>query len=171
MDLINGRTIRMKRNLKRVVWLAAPAVIAALAVPAFAGGDHKTCTYGTQECLDYMAKKLHDKGWIGVELNMDSGALEVTKVIADSPAETAGLKAGDILLAVNGVAYADENSEKMEAIRETMTKGKTFTFTVRKADKTEKDVDIILGSVPDNVLAQWVGEHMLQHAQVENAEE
>lgn len=161
----------MKRSLKRVVWLAAPAVIAALAVPAFAGGDHKACTYSTQECLDYMAKKLHDKGWIGVELDMESGALEITKVIADSPAEKAGLEAGEVLLAVNGVAYAEENSKKMEAIRESMTKGKTFTFTIRKADKTEKDVDITLGSVPDDVLAQWVGAHMLQHAHVDNAEE
>lgn len=161
----------MNRSLRHVVRLLAPAVFAALAVPAFAGGVHKTCTYGTQECLDYMAKKLHDKGWIGVELSMDSGKLEVTKVLADSPAEKAGLAAGDILVAVNGVAYSEENSEKMEAIRETMTKGKTFTFTILKAGTTRKDLDITLGSVPDDVLAQWVGQHMLQHAHVKNAEE
>jgi predicted metalloprotease with PDZ domain len=157
--------------MKRVLWFVAPALVVALAAPVFAGGDQKQCTQSTQECLDYMAKKLHDKGWIGVELDMESGKLEVTRVIKDSPAEKAGLEPGDVLMAVNGVAYADENAEEMETIRESMTKGKTFTFTILKAGKGETDVDITLGSVPDDVLAQWVGQHMLQHAQVENAEE
>ena len=155
--------------MKRILWILAPALIVALAAPVFAG-DHK-CTASTQECLNMMAQKLKTKGWIGVELDNESGKLEVTKVIEDSPAMEAGLKAGDILVAVNGIAYADENNEKMEALRETMTKGKTFTFTVLKNGKNEKDIDITLGSIPDELLATWIGTHMLEHAQVEHAEE
>ena len=59
------------------------------------------------------------KGWLGVEvsnvtaaikkhfsLSVDSGAV-VTKVAPKGPAETAGVKAGDVIQAVNGTAISD----------------------------------------------------------------
>lgn len=157
--------------MKRVLWIVAPALAAALAAPAaFAGGDH-ACTASTQECLDMMAKQLHSRGWMGIEIDDSAGQLLITKVVASSPAEDAGLEAGDVLLAVNGVVYAPENKEKLTEIRSSMTPGKVFTYQVQKEGKGEKEIEVTLGNIPDDVLAQWVGAHMLEHAHAEQAEE
>lgn len=118
-----------------------------------------------------MAQKLKNKGWIGVELSDESGQLVITKVVAESPAEEAGLKEGDVLFAVAGVEYNEDNKEKLGEIRKGMTPGESFTFTILKNGKKEKDVAIVLGNLPDDVLAQWVGSHMMEHATAEQAEE
>ena len=157
--------------MRRIGWFVAPALLLALAAPVAMAGDYGKCTASTQECLDMMAQKLNNKGWIGVELNDESGLLAITKVIEGSPAEKAGLKEGDVLFAVNGIQYNEENKEKLGTIREEMTPGSTFTFTILKSGKKEKDMEITLGDLPEDMLAQWVGKHMLDHASVENAEE
>jgi predicted metalloprotease with PDZ domain len=155
--------------MKRVMWLLVSALTLSLAAPAFAG-DYK-CTKSTQECLDYMVKSLKDRGWIGVEVDNETGQLMIAKVMADSPAKEVGLQKGDVLMAVNGVAYSEENNEKLAELKKAMMPGKTFTFTFLKAGKSEKDIDITLDKLPDDVLAQWIGKHMLEHAGAEQAEE
>jgi predicted metalloprotease with PDZ domain len=157
--------------MKRITWFLAFGLIIAIAAPVAMAGDYGKCTAGTQECLDQMAQKLKNKGWIGVELNDESGQLVIAKVVAESPAEEAGLEEGDVLFAVAGVEYKEENKEKVSEIRKDMTPGKSFTFTILKNGKKEKDVEIVLGTLPDDVLAQWVGSHMIDHASAEQAEE
>ena len=157
--------------MKRISWLIASALVLAIGAPVAMAGEYGECTAGTQECLDKMAQKLENKGWIGVELNNESGQLVISKVVAESPAEEAGLKEGDILFAVAGVEYNEENQEKLGEIRKDMTPGKSFTFTILKNGKKEKEVNIVLGNLPDDVLAQWVGAHMMDHASTEQAEE
>jgi S1-C subfamily serine protease len=157
--------------MKRIGWFVAPALLLALAAPVAIAGDYGKCPASTQECLDMMAQKLEKKGWIGVELNDESGLLAITKVVEGSPAEKAGLKNGDVLFAVNGIEYNKENKEELGAIRGKMTPGSTFTFTILKNGKKEKDMEITLGDLPEDLLAQWVGKHMLDHASAENAEE
>lgn len=153
--------------MKAYLKLLLPVLMVAFAVPVFAG-DYE-CTASTQECLDMMAAKLKAKGWVGVELAKEEGQLIVTKVIADSPAKAAGIKEGDVFYAVNGVKYADE-SEEMNELRAEMNPGKVFTFTVLRKEK-EKELEVTLATLPDDVLAQWVGRHMLDHAKPIEAEE
>ena len=157
--------------MKRITWFVAFGLVLAFAAPVAMAGDYGKCTSGTQECLDMMAQKLKNKGWIGVELNSESGQLVIAKVVTESPAEEAGLEEGDILFAVAGVEYNEENQEKLGKIRDEMTPGKTFTFIILKNGKKEKEVNIVLGNLPDDVLAQWVGSHMIDHATAEQAEE
>ena len=158
--------------MKRIVWLLVPVILVAFSAPLFAGGGkYEKCTAGTQECLDMMAKMYKNKGWIGIHADhTDAGQLIVEKVVADSPAEEAGLKAGDLCFAISGVEYNEENSKKIEKIWKTMTPGKTFTFTVQR-DGKNKDIDVTLGKFPEEQLAKMIGSHMLDHANVESAEE
>ncbi|NNE44271.1 MAG: hypothetical protein HKN12_08670, partial [Gemmatimonadetes bacterium] len=63
--------------------------------PAAAGdsGEYDPCEHSTQECLDYMAQRMKDSGWVGVELDMsEHGGYEILRVIAGSPAEDAGIQ-------------------------------------------------------------------------------
>ncbi|HET6278451.1 MAG TPA: PDZ domain-containing protein, partial [Candidatus Polarisedimenticolia bacterium] len=88
----------MKRLEK---WVAVLGLAVLAAAPAFAGEGK--CNASTQECLDKMAAHMKDSGWVGVELEKsDIGGYEVAKVIPGSPAEEAGIRAGDVLFAMNG---------------------------------------------------------------------
>ena len=49
-----------------------------------------------------------------------------------------------------------------------MSPGADFTYTVsRKGSKV--DLDVELGTLPDSVKAQWVGNHMMDHAELQMA--
>ena len=158
--------------MKRVVLVLVPMLFVAMTSSAvFAGYDGKKCTASTQECLDMMAKKMKNRGWIGVEINDESGKMAITKVIPDSPAEKAGLAAGDVLFAVSGVEYAEANHEKLTTIRDEMLPGKAFTFTILKAGKDKQDVEITLAQIPEDVMAAMIGKHMLEHVTAEKVEQ
>ena len=146
-------------------WIGAAALVAVIAVPTFAG-EGKKCSYGTQECLDHMAVKMKSNGWIGVEIDVNetSGVYEVTKIVDDSPAQAAGLKIGDVLFALNGIEIAkEENQEALQKVRAEMKPGSSVTYTV-KSDGTDREVKLTLAPMPADVLARYVGQHMLEHA-------
>lgn len=151
--------------MKRRSWLVLPALLAFAAAATFAGGDHYKCTQGTQECLDMMAAKYSKKGWIGLEFDKtEEDKMTIKRVVEDSPAVEAGFREGDVLIAVNGVAlYSEQNEEKIKAQWEGMTPGKKMEFTVSR-NGYEKKLTATLSKVPSEVLAAWVGNHMLDHA-------
>ena len=123
---------------------------------------HK-CEASTQECLDYMTTKFKDRGWVGIEMEIDeeTSAMSVTKVEARSPAMEAGFKEGDVLVALNGVRLDDKSKEKVKGAQQKMTIGSTVTYTIERNGKM-KDLDVTLGQIPEAVLAKWVGRHMLE---------
>jgi S1-C subfamily serine protease len=161
-------------NMKRkLTWLVVAVVVAALSSAAFAGPGHK-CTASTQDCLNKMAAKLKNRGWVGIELDKDkaSGHMSVTRVVPESPAVKAGFKIGDQLLALNGVPLGKEDEkakQEMKKAYKAMVPGNEVTYTVLRHGK-KKELAVTLGKVPEEVLAQWVGGHMLEHAVVEVAE-
>lgn len=129
---------------------------------ATTASNHK-CEAPAQECLDQMASYFRDRGWVGIEMDIDeeTGAMAVTRVEPDSPAEASGFREGDVLVALNGVRLDDENKEKVIAAKEKMTIGTTVTYTVERKGK-QKDLTVTLGQIPESVLAAWVGRHMLE---------
>lgn len=153
----------------KFAWLVFGVVI-SLAFPAFAGGYE--CTKSTQECLNAMAEKLQKRGWVGIELDKDedAGTMTVKRVVSDSPAQAAGFKIGDQLVAVNGIRYNDESKkEALQKAYDAMTPGAQVTYTVSRSGY-EKDLDVKLGKLPEEVLAQWIGGHMIEHAVIAQAQ-
>lgn len=146
---------------------AALALVAALPAATPAG----SCPYTTQECLDYMATKMKDSGWVGVELeSVDDGTpgMTVTRVVEGSPAEAAGIQVGDVLVAINGIKvnFDKESSEKLSKAREAQKPGSDVVWTMTR-DSSPRDLQITLGRMPADVLARFIGEHMLlEHADV-----
>jgi S1-C subfamily serine protease len=155
--------------MKRLVVTLVAVMVMVMAAPAMAGEGHK-CEASTQDCLNYMVKNLKDRGWVGIEMD-DKGGMDkmvITKVIDDSPAEKAGFKVGDTLVAVNGVAFADDNQKELKDIQYSMKPGADFTYTVaRKGSKV--DLNLELGQLPESVMAQWIGGHMVDHAELQMA--
>jgi len=156
-------------DMKRLIGVLTVVMMMVMAAPAMAGETGK-CSASTQDCLNHMAKSLKNRGWVGIEMDDrgGTGMMIITKVIDGSPAQKAGFEVGDALVAVKGVAFSDENEKQLKDIQYLMTPGADFTYTVsRKGSKV--DLDVELGELPDNVKAQWVGSHMMDHAEIEMA--
>lgn len=151
-------------------WILGAAVALIAAGPA-AAGDSKKCEHSTQECLDLFATTMKNSGWVGVMLEGKDekyGPMTLTQVIADSPAEKAGLKVGDVLLAIGGIPLAEGNQEKLSEARASRKPGDQVVWSVRRGEDA-LEVPILLGAMPADLLARTIGEHMLQHATTEVA--
>jgi C-terminal processing protease CtpA/Prc len=163
-----GRRTMMRSSLK---WAKVVAVVVLAAVPlVLAGHDGKKCSYGTQDCLDHMAAKMKTGGWVGVELEKDetTGALKVLKVVPGSPAESSGIQPGDQLFALNGVEMNDKNHDALKKAKSEWKPGQTVNYTIKRNGQ-EKKIALTLAPMPAEVLARFIGEHMLEHATVEVA--
>ena len=106
------------------------------------------------------------RGWLGVEiqpvnssiakafnLSSENGAL-VGQVISGSPADKAGLKAGDVILDLNGHTIADYNQLRNEIAGK--QPGTTVTLTVLRNGK-KKDIKVKLGELNNHELAAASG--------------
>ncbi|MGH9868620.1 MAG: PDZ domain-containing protein [Candidatus Polarisedimenticolia bacterium] len=152
--------------MKRRIAALLPAALLVLAPAVLAGHDHYKCTKSTQECLNEMSASLKNSGWIGIELDKseDGKLMVVKKVVAGSPAQQAGFSEGDVLVALQGIKLGDEsNQEALKAAKKAMAPGKQVTYTVQRAG-AEKKLTATLAPMPQEVLAQWIGSHMMAHA-------
>ena len=154
-------------NLRK--WTAvAAALLLAPAGLAFAGG--KECAeQHTQASYDEMAKKYAQHGYLGIETEKNAaGAYAISKVAPGSPAEKAGFQKGDVLVALNGARFGEDNSEAVKKAKSALGPGKAATYTVTRGG-SEKQLTATLSAVPREVLAQWVGEHVVSHSAVQVA--
>jgi C-terminal processing protease CtpA/Prc len=153
--------------MKKLVWVAL--LLSVVVIPAFAEEAHGKCTADAQSCLNWFAQNYEGRGWAGVSLDGTDDGLRVSRVHPGTPADNAGVKVGDYLVAINGVEYIPENREKMAKFEQMMTPGQEFTYTIARNGKN-KDVKFALAEMPMDVVAAMVGAHMLNdHAAVEIA--
>lgn len=152
--------------MKSLRLFLALALLLGFAAAGFAGGDHK-CDKSAQDCLEKMAAHMKAKGWLGIETEKTAdGRWAVSAVTAGSPAEAAGFRAGDVLLALNGADLYAEDKTAIKKVKEGLAVGSQVKYTVERAG-AKAQVAATLAPVPEAVLAQWIGEHMLdQHSHV-----
>jgi len=156
---------------KAILTVALFGLVFALPAVAGEGHDHaekaSKCGADAQACLNYFAENYKGRGWAGVSLEQSDAGLTVAEVHPGTPAAQAGVKAGDVLLAVNGYEAGDESA--WAKLKGKMVPGAEFTYTVSRKGK-EKDVSFELAEMPMDVVARMVGMHMLNdHAAVEVA--
>ena len=113
--------------MKRILGSFAAAGLALiLTVPAFAGstcGMKSSATSAT--------------AWGGAWVQRTpSGSLVVTDVAKGSPASRSGLKAGDVVLAVNGYELASNEQRAICASKADCRVGSTVAYKVRRGTET-----------------------------------
>ena len=142
---------------KQTVLLSAALLM--LAVPVFAGSGEK-CAANAQACLNHWSGS-KDGGWLGAEMDKSTpGVYKVKAVTAESPAAAAGLKVGDVLVAINGAKLSDK--EAVKKAKGSWKAGQAVTYTVQRAG-SEQQVAVALGKTPETVFATMLGTHMLEH--------
>ena len=138
---------------------------------AFAGaadlaGDYvKRCPMPLQECLEKMSSALKTSGWVGIEFDdtlLPEGGYKVVKVVPGSPAANAGLQPGDVLSALNGVQFAENNSAALAKARKEWKPGQSVTYTIKRQG-VDRQITLTLAPMPADVMARWIGEHMKAH--------
>ena len=152
-------------------WILGSMALALLVpTPALAGDEDEKCKHDATVCARDMAAALKKKGWIGITFDYDKkvGHVVLEEVFKGSPAEAAGLEAGDALLVLNGIDYTDEHKKELETAYKEMRPGGTMTFGIERGGE-RLEIAVTIGEIPDYIVAQWVGKHMLHYHPAEEA--
>jgi S1-C subfamily serine protease len=135
---------------KMLTAAAAAALALAVSAPAFAGGGHcsgdaSASSASASSCAGHATKSA---AWAGAWLQRSgSGTVTVAEVAKGSPAAKAGLKPGDVVLAVNGYDLSDSEAHATCASRADCTVGSTVSYTVKRGSST-KNVKLKLEKMP-----------------------
>jgi C-terminal processing protease CtpA/Prc len=136
------------------------------ASPLIAGeGQEQSCQGKLEECLEYLANKMKSSGWVGVELQIDvaKGTYTVQKVLEESPAEAAGIRVGDMLVAVNGRPIAEFREKMLAGETDCWKPGQSVNYTIKRGE-VDRHIRLILAPMPAELLARYIGEHIHMHA-------
>jgi C-terminal processing protease CtpA/Prc len=143
--------------------------LALLPSAALAGEKLNFC-YDVKDQIREAVAHMNKMGWVGIEMEHNEDyTLTLKRIVPDSPAERAGLRVGDVLVAREGVLYTKENGEKISRAHKKSRPGDRVTFTVRRGSQ-ELPVTVELGRLPEQVIAQWIGSWAIESAEVELAE-
>jgi len=132
-----------KSRVVRIGLLAALAVAAVAGVLVFRamdGGSSASAAPGAQD------QQQQEKAWIGVLFARTPDGLTIAQVIADSPADKAGLKRGDVIKAVNGTAV--ETAQELRDQLKDKNVGDTVTLNIDRDGQTQ-DVSVTLEAQPE----------------------
>lgn len=157
--------IHLEMTMKKTLALLIPALALSLVTPAAAedaGKQKKKCGAEATECIREMASKLKQRGWIGIEWNDTDGRPQISLVVAGSPAAKAGVKLGDVVTAFAGVSTDEDEEVVWAAMKRSLVPGKIITLAIIR-DGAPRDLEVELIAVPDHIIAQWVGKHVLEH--------
>ncbi len=133
-------------------------------------GDHENVWFSEDGVtVDLVMKNMafgSDRGFMGVELDdlndqlgeyfgiEDGEGALVSKVRDDSPAAAAGLKAGDVIISVNGESVED-SGEVHEAMNDTEPAQEIEVKVVRKGKS--KTLKVTLGEMPEGEFPRFMG--------------
>ena len=145
--------------MRRTLCIVVALLVIAAALPAMAGGkDHKKCCADPAECLAKMKAKYAEKPWLGIEMDVaKDGTHTITRVVPGSPAEAAGFKNGDVLMAMNGVKYV--KSDELKAVWSDIEPGSKAVYIVLR-DGEKRKIKAKLGHVSTQQAKMWIDEHM-----------
>lgn len=138
-------------------------------VPLWAGEEgHKNCPDTADNCAKTMKEQFKERGWVGINMEYDKEqeVTVISNVVSNSPAERAGFERGDALKGLNGVAYTEENEQLLKAEYATFKPGTTAIFKIER-DGKPVDIKVELEQIPQAILAQWIGQHILEYHQGE----
>lgn len=107
---------------------------------AYYSGDDYAIYYNAEEWADFSAKMSGNSVGIGVYIVQTDDGIEIVYVMQSSPAMEAGMKKGDVIVAIDGKRIADVGYNEAVSLV-AGTAGTQVTLTVRR-DGAEQDITV-----------------------------
>jgi S1-C subfamily serine protease len=131
---------------------------------AYASAD-KGCTMSAEECTKHMAEA-KNRGWLGIQYDKtEDGSTVIEEVVKGSPADKAGFRSGDVLVALNGIELNEANAARVKAAWKPLVPGSTVNYTIKRGG-IDKNLTVTLGKMPEDVYQAMVDKHMKEHVDV-----
>jgi membrane-associated protease RseP (regulator of RpoE activity) len=131
----------LKPRVVRIGVLAALALMAVTGVLVFRAVDSGSSASAAPGAQDQQ----QEKAWLGIMFTRTPDGLTIAQVIADSPADTAGLKRGDVIKAVDGTTVATQK-DLTDQLKDKQV-GDTITLSIDRNGQTQ-DVSVTLEAQP-----------------------
>jgi S1-C subfamily serine protease len=129
------------RNMTSVI----AALALAVAIPAAACDGNSKASASSASADGHCSGMSRSAAWAGAWMQRSSGGqLTVVAVAEHSPAAKSGLRAGDVVLAVNGKSVSESHSCGMSTA---CSVGSAFAYTVQRG-KSTKTVKVKLEKMP-----------------------
>ena len=130
-------------------------------------GDEYTSYYTKKELEDFETETMGNYVGIGVYLQArpDEGIIQIVEPMVGSPAEEAGIKAGDIVLKVDGIEYKPEEIEELTSHVKGEA-GSTVTLTVQR-EKEVLDIEVERRDVHVNYVTSGMLENNIGYIALE----
>lgn len=154
-------TAKGELDMRRTWWIVPVLLLATVSLSLLAG-DTAKCSASADDCLKKMVQKYQQSGWLGIEKEKsEGGQVLVAAVVPGSPAEKAGFRVGDVIVAINGVEINDANKEALKKATGNAGPGSEMTYIIKRQG-AKVTLTAQLAKVPESVMAEWIGEHMLK---------
>jgi membrane-associated protease RseP (regulator of RpoE activity) len=136
----------LKSGVTRIGWLGALVVVAAAGVLFLRALDTGSSASAAPVAQDEENQQVTDQSWLGANLIAGADGLTISYVIADSPADDAGLQRGDVINAVDGTAV-ETPQDFREALSDKAV-GDTLALSIDRDGQT-MDVSVTLEAKPE----------------------
>jgi membrane-associated protease RseP (regulator of RpoE activity) len=136
----------LKSKVVRIGWLGALVVAAAAGVLFLRALDTGASASAAPVAQEEQTQQASEQPWLGLNLISGADGLTVSYVIADSPADTAGLQRGDVITAVDGTAV--ETPRDFRDALDAKSVGDTVALTIDRDGQT-LDVSVTLEAQPE----------------------
>lgn len=141
--------------MRRACWLLALALL--LIVPISALAAETKCPLPLTECL-MQFQRMRERPWLGVVVEMDSVSHQrvIQSVVPGSPAEAAGIRAGDVLLKIESKPPAEWFAGKAG------WKDSDELPVAVQREGAQRMLTVKAHAISEELFAKYIGVHMIE---------
>lgn len=145
------------------------AVDQALAAMVYSLGDRWSAYLTADQCAALERSRTNAYVGIGIRYTEcgDPVGMEIVDVLENSPAQEGGLEVGEVIVAVNGETFTEENFDELAASIGS-AEGESATLTVADGSGKKRDVTLTLRRVEDPPVSYEMLAGHMGYVQIEN---
>lgn len=147
----------------RTQWCVAAsfAAIASVGLATAERDDVSAQMCAAADCMHSVVEDIRARGWLGLRLgSVRPRGLRVLDVAPGGPAEKAGLRPGDLVLAIGGRPVEAGDPVAVQPLLEQARPGKSLSLLIRRDDAL-RTVQVQAARLPPDKLADSVGHYVL----------